>query len=159
MTRSYAGASAYALLGAEIGIGLTTAGVLFLFLGMLFLFDSVLLSMGDVRRTVALRASLLTRHSQLLFLSGVVVSIGPRATARFFTKRRNYKGSGAFGAGVLAVLLGWAITGMAVQSYGLILLFADFVPTALPFAKRVPGLGALLSLPPIKAVRFTTSCR
>jgi hypothetical protein len=90
---------------------------------------------------------------QILFLSGVVTTIGPRAAAKFFTKRRNYKGSGAFLGGFALVLIGWAITGIVAQAYGAVLLFADFVPTALPFARRVPVLGHLLSLPPVRTVR------
>lgn len=87
----------------------------------------------------------------MLFLSGVALSLGPRATARFFTRRRNFRGSGAFGAGFAGVLLGWPVAGMLAQGYGLVLLFADFLPTALPFARRVPGVGALLALPPVRA--------
>jgi hypothetical protein len=42
----------------------------------------------------------LTRVSaQLLFLSGVAVTIGPRSTLRFFTKRRNFRGTAAFMGG------------------------------------------------------------
>ena len=52
--------------------------------------------------------------------------------------------------GFLLVVLGWAITGMGAQSYGFVLLFADFLPTALPFARKVPVLGYVLSLPPVK---------
>lgn len=104
------------------------------------------------------------------------MTIGPRATLQFFTKRRNFRGSGAFLGGFLLVLIGWAVTGMAAQSYGFLLLFAgasarllrrsvrltrtdklcasaDFLPTALPFARRVPVVGYLLSLPPVRAVR------
>ena len=62
--------------------------------------------------------------AQVLFLSGVAVTIGPRATLQFFTKRRNFRGSGAFLGGFVLVLVGWAVTGMAAQSYGFLLLFA-----------------------------------
>lgn len=80
-----------------------------------------------------------------------MTTIGPRASLRFFTKRRNYMGSGAFLGGFALVLLGWAVVGIAAQGYGAVLLFADFVPTALPFLRRVPVLGNLLSLPPVRA--------
>ena len=89
----------------------------------------------------------------MLFLSGVVTTIGPKAALKFFTKRRNYKGSGAFLGGFVLVIIGWGITGIAVQGYGAVLLFADFVPTALPFLRRVPVLGHVLSLPPVRTVR------
>jgi hypothetical protein len=36
---------------AEIGVGLTALGMLFLFLGMLFFFDRGLLAMGNVSRS------------------------------------------------------------------------------------------------------------
>lgn len=88
---------------------------------------------------------------QILFLSGVATTIGPVASWRFFTKRRNYKGTGAFAFGFLLVLVRWPITGMASQFYGMLLLFADFLPTALPLARRMPVLGYVLSLPPVKA--------
>lgn len=90
---------------------------------------------------------------QVLFLSGVVTTIGPRAALKFFTKRRNYKGSGAFLGGFILVLAKWAIIGIVCQGYGAVLLFADFVPTALPFLRRVPVLGHFLSLPPVRTVR------
>lgn len=51
------------------------------------------------------------------------------------------------------MLLGWAMLGMGAQSYGFVLLFADFLPTALPFARKVPVLGYVLSLPPVRTVR------
>jgi len=55
--------------------------------------------------------------------------------------------------GFALVLLGWAMLGMGAQSYGFVLLFADFLPTALPFARKVPVLGYVLSLPPVRTVR------
>lgn len=58
----------------EIGVGLTAFGVLFTFLGVAFFFDRGLLAMGNV-----------------LFLSGVALTIGPRATLRFFTRRKNMR--------------------------------------------------------------------
>lgn len=96
------------------------------------------------------------------------MTIGPKAALKFFTKKRNYKGTGFFlggtrrggcalrfrrspvSVGFALVLLGWAMTGMGVESYGFVLLFADFLPTALPFARKVPVLGYVLSLPPVR---------
>ena len=80
-----------------------------------------------------------------------MTTIGPRAALRFFTKKRNYKGSGAFLGGFALVLLGWAVLGIAAQGYGAVLLFADFVPTALPVLRRLPVIGNLLQLPPVRA--------
>ena len=66
----------------EIGVGLTAFGVLFTFLGVAFFFDRGLLAMGN-----------------LLFLSGVALTIGPRATLRFFTRRKNMRVSFFFFGG------------------------------------------------------------
>jgi hypothetical protein len=90
---------------------------------------------------------------QLLFLSGVALTIGPRSTLRFFTRRRNARGSAFFGAGLVLVLAGWAVVGMAVEAYGFWLLFAGFFPTVLGFLRRAPGLGPVLDAPVLKSVR------
>jgi hypothetical protein len=62
------------LCDAEIGIGLTGFGVLFTFLGIIFFFDKGLLAMGNI-----------------LFVAGVMLTIGMKSTISFFLKPRNYK--------------------------------------------------------------------
>jgi hypothetical protein len=62
------------LCDAEIGIGLTGFGVLFTFLGIIFFFDKGLLAMGNI-----------------LFVAGVMLTIGMKSTVSFFLKPRNYK--------------------------------------------------------------------
>jgi hypothetical protein len=91
--------------------------------------------------------------TQILFLSGVALTIGPRSTLRFFTRRRNARGSAFFGAGLVLVLAGWAVVGMAVEAYGFWLLFAGFFPTVLGFLRRAPVLGPVLDAPVLKTVR------
>ncbi|KAL0822913.1 hypothetical protein Bca101_046590 [Brassica carinata] len=58
----------------KIGLGLTAFGVFFSFLGIMFVFDKGLLAMGNI-----------------LFISGVSLTIGLKSTMQFFTKRQNYK--------------------------------------------------------------------
>mmetsp|Transcript_12910 Transcript_12910/g.17654 ORF Transcript_12910/g.17654 Transcript_12910/m.17654 type:complete len:139 (+) Transcript_12910:296-712(+) len=120
----------------KIGIGLTFFGVIFTVLGVVFFFDQGLLSLGN-----------------LLFLSGVAVTIGGRRTFNFFFKRkRNYKGTAFFLGGLLLVLYGWALLGMILESYGFVLLFSDFFPTVLIFLRRIPVIGPILNLPGVKSV-------
>ena len=102
---------------------------------MLLLFDRALLAMGN-----------------LLFVSGVALTIGPMATVKFFLRKRNRKGTAAFFGGFLLVLWGWAMVGMLLEGYGVIALFAGFLPTILIFLKRIPGLGKALDLPAVKNV-------
>ena len=74
--------------------------------------------------------------SQLLFLSGVMLIIGPSKTYRFFFQKRKAKGTACFLGGICLVLYGWAMVGILVEGWGFINLFADFFPTALCAAHR-----------------------
>lgn len=119
----------------KIGVGLTAFGTLFFFLGVMFFFDSGLLAMGNV-----------------LFLSGVSLTIGPMRAGRFFIRPKNAKGSAAFVGGLLLVIvLRWCIVGMLLEAYGFVMLFADFFPTVLMFLKNVPVIGPMLNSPRVKA--------
>lgn len=119
----------------KIGVGLTAFGLLFTFLGVLFFFDRGLLAMGN-----------------LLFLAGVGTTIGPRATLRFFMRRKNLKGSVCFLVGVTLILVKWALVGICVETYGFWLLFSGFFPVVLGFLRRLPVLGRVLDLPVLKMV-------
>lgn len=119
----------------KIGVGLTAFGLLFTFLGVLFFFDRGLLAMGN-----------------LLFLAGVGTTIGPRATLRFFMRRKNIKGSVCFLVGVTLILVKWALVGICVETYGFWLLFSGFFPVVLGFLRRLPVLGLVLDLPVLKTV-------
>lgn len=128
----------------KIGIGLTGFGVLFSFLGIIFFFDKGLLAMGNI-----------------LFVAGVMVTIGMKSTISFFLNPRNYKGSILFGAGFCLVIFGWAVVGMIIEAYGFILLFSGFWPTVVVFLYRVPVLGRLLQQPFLMSFfdRFTRTER
>ncbi|BAT88938.1 hypothetical protein VIGAN_05258500 [Vigna angularis var. angularis] len=58
----------------KIGLGLTGFGIFFSFLGVMFFFDKGLLAMGNI-----------------LFVSGVSLTIGLKSTMQFFMKRSNFK--------------------------------------------------------------------
>eukprot|EP00268_Persea_americana_P039040 TRINITY_DN3865_c1_g3_i1.p1 TRINITY_DN3865_c1_g3~~TRINITY_DN3865_c1_g3_i1.p1 ORF type:complete len:177 (-),score=22.44 TRINITY_DN3865_c1_g3_i1:232-762(-) len=115
---------------AEIGLGLTGFGVLFSFLGIIFFFDKGFLAMGNI-----------------LFLSGVMLTIGLKSTVQFFMKPRNYKGTISFGSGFFLVLVGWPVVGMVLEAYGFVVLFSGFWPTLAVFVQRIPIIGWVFQQP------------
>ncbi|CAB1315319.1 unnamed protein product, partial [Coregonus sp. 'balchen'] len=58
----------------------------------------------------------------VLFLAGLTFIIGLRRTAGFFFQRQKLRGSTFFLGGVALVLFRWPIIGMAVESYGFVIL-------------------------------------
>jgi hypothetical protein len=121
----------------KIGIGLTGFGVFFSFLGIIFFFDKGLLAMGNI-----------------LFLSGLGLTIGLKSTLQFFTKPKNYKGTISFGAGLLLVLIGWPFFGMLLEAYGFIVLFSGFWPTLVVFLQKIPFIGWIFQQPFVASVQI-----
>uniref|UniRef100_M8BVS1 Putative Golgi transport protein 1 n=1 Tax=Aegilops tauschii TaxID=37682 RepID=M8BVS1_AEGTA len=119
----------------KIGLGLTGFGVLFSFLGILMLFDKGFLAMGNI-----------------LFVSGVSLTIGLKSTVQFFTKPKNHKGSIAFGIGLFLVLIGWPVFGMMAESYGFAVLFSGFWPTAAVYLQKNPTVGWIFQHPYVTSI-------
>ncbi|RDY11501.1 Vesicle transport protein GOT1, partial [Mucuna pruriens] len=119
----------------KIGLGLTGFGIFFSFLGVIFFFDKGLLAMGNI-----------------LFVSGVSLTIGLKSTMQFFMKRSNFKGTISFGIGFFILILGWPILGMIVESYGFIVLFSGFWPTLAVFMQKIPLVGWLFQQPYVRSL-------
>ena len=119
-----------------IGTGLLGLGLLFVFLGCMLLFDRTLLTIGNV-----------------LFLSGLCVTMGLSRTMRFFKKKagdRGLRGVACFAAGVALVLFfRWPIVGIILEGFGFINLFGNFFPIALAAMRTMPVIGDFLRLPGI----------
>jgi len=122
----------------KIGTGLLFLGCVFLFLGIIFLFDSALLALGDV-----------------LFLTGLTMTIGISRTLRFFTRRERLRGIIAFFGGLFLVMFRWGMTGMILQLYGLVYLFGQFFPIAAASMKDMPVIGSVFQMPAVE--RFFAS--
>jgi hypothetical protein len=117
----------------KIGTALLFLGCVFLFLGCLFLFDSAMLALGDI-----------------LFLTGLTLTIGVSRTIRFFSRPDRMRGIGAFFSGVFLVLIRWPIFGMILQFYGLVYLFGQFFPIAVQSMQDVPVVGELFRMPAVE---------
>lgn len=122
--------------GRKIGIGLTAFGLAFTLLGVALLFDKGLLAMGNV-----------------LYLSGVMLIIGPTRSVRFFFQKRKAKASVFFFLGMAIVLFGLPMLGMGLEAFGFVNLFGDFFPVVIAFLRRAPVVGKLLVLPGVRNVR------
>ncbi|KAI9310154.1 vesicle transport protein [Dichotomocladium elegans] len=121
--------------GQKIGIGLTAVGVLFMMIGMLTFFDAGLLAMGNI-----------------LFLSGITLTIGFNRTLAFFAQRNKIRGTICFLGGILLVFCKWAVVGIFVEIFGILNLFGDFFPLVFAFLRRLPIIGSALSYPGLSNV-------
>ncbi|CAB9527420.1 Vesicle transport protein GOT1B [Seminavis robusta] len=117
----------------KIGTGLMVLGVVFLFLGIMFLFDSAMLALGDI-----------------LFLTGLTLTIGVSRTVRFFSRPDRARGIISFFLGIILVMIRWPIVGMILQLYGLIYLFGQFFPIAAQSMRDTPVIGDLLKMPAVE---------
>lgn len=86
----------------------------------------------------------------IMFLSGITLTIGIPSTIKFFTKKKHRIGSACFLGGTGLIIIGWALVGLVVQGYGFWRLFAAFIPTVLQYARSVPYVSRVLDLPVVK---------
>ena len=91
---------------AEIGVAFCSGGGFFFLLGLILFFDRALLAMGNI-----------------LFLVGITLLLGPQRTFVFFARKQKWKGTLAFWAGVLLILMKWPLVGFGVELFGIFVLF------------------------------------
>jgi hypothetical protein len=119
----------------KYGVGFTAGGVIFFLLGVLTLFDSALLALGN-----------------LLFIIGVILIIGPQKTVVFFTRPQKIRGSICFVVGILLILCKWSFFGFIVEAVGILQLFGDFFGVIISFMRQLPVIGPILSHPYVAPV-------
>mmetsp|Transcript_31442 Transcript_31442/g.76722 ORF Transcript_31442/g.76722 Transcript_31442/m.76722 type:complete len:144 (-) Transcript_31442:370-801(-) len=121
----------------KIGIGLTAFGILFMFMGVVFLFDTSLLTLGNV-----------------LFLAGICSIIGVMRTLKFFFGSTDkIVGTAVFFLGFILVLFRWPVIGMILELYGMFKLFFKFGLVINKFLHMSPITGPILRLPIIKRMK------
>ena len=86
------------LLGWLFSAAEVFVGFFFLLFGLILLFDRALLAMGDI-----------------LFLIGITLLLGPQRTFAFFARKQKWRGSLAFWAGILLILMRWPFVGFLVR--------------------------------------------
>jgi len=128
----------------KIGVGITSFGLFFLFLGIVTFFDAALLALGDI-----------------LFLAGITCVIGPTKTFYFFARKNKLRGSICFLGGIFLVFIRYTFWGMLIEGFGFLNLFGDFFPVVFTFLRQFPIIGRFLSLPYVRSFtdRITGSRR
>jgi hypothetical protein len=61
--------------------------------------------------------------TQMLFLSGLTLIIGPQKTFYFFARKQKLRGTACFIGGILLVFMKYAFIGMIVEIFGFLNLF------------------------------------
>jgi hypothetical protein len=117
---------------AMVCVGL---GVVFLLLGMILLFDSGLLAIGNI-----------------LFLVGLTMLFGIQSCLSFFNPMRKPRGVICFALGVILVLMRWSVIGMLVEIIGMVEMFGTFLPMVVSVLRGVPLIGPFLRLPLVSVV-------
>lgn len=84
-----------------------------------------------------------------------------RRTAEFFGLygdrmkerwQKRWRGLLTFGLGIMLVMWGYPVFGMAIEFFGFLNLFGSFFPLALAFLRSLPGIGPALNMPVISTV-------
>ena len=98
----------------------------------MFLFDSVLLGLGNI-----------------MFLSGFVFVFGFTKATKVLMKKSRLRFTVPFLGGILLVLLGgwWTFFGLFLEVFGFLNLFGNFFPLLLFTLRQVPFVGDALSHP------------
>ncbi|KAF2712377.1 Got1-domain-containing protein [Pleomassaria siparia CBS 279.74] len=112
----------------KIGVAFCSGGGFFLLGGVMMFFDRAMLAMGNI-----------------LFIIGLTLIIGFQKTAAFFARRQKWKGTAAFIAGIMLILLRWPFFGFLIELYGIMVLFGDFFATIAGFVGNVPVVGPYIA--------------
>jgi Got1/Sft2-like family len=122
----------------SVGFGLMGSGGLITLLGISLFFNKTLLRLGN-----------------LLFLSGVPVTLGPSRTAQYFLQREKSRATSCLVVGIVLVFYGFPVLGMLLELFGLLNLFGNMFPLLTLILRQVPGIGALFQ-PPAKQNKRTS---
>eukprot|EP00922_Rhytidocystis_sp_ex-Travisia-forbesii_P072145 GHVS01107599.1.p1 GENE.GHVS01107599.1~~GHVS01107599.1.p1 ORF type:complete len:137 (-),score=4.87 GHVS01107599.1:86-496(-) len=118
----------------KIGIGLCALGLLLGSVGVMLLFDRVLLSIGN-----------------LGFLTGLGFLLGITKLTRFFLKKDKLIGSFFYFFGFTLIVYGHSIVGLIAELFGIWKLFSAFLPNIIASAKLTP-IGFVFNMPGIRHI-------
>ncbi len=83
----------------------------------------------------------------VLFIMGLTFSIGWKRTLNLFSRTDRIRGTICFFLGLVLVLFRWGMVGMALETFGFLNLFGNFLPTVLVVGRQIPFLNTILDHP------------
>lgn len=86
----------------------------------------------------------LLRLGNVLFLLGVPLTIGVGRTMGYFLQPKKARATACLSCGMLLVLIGWPVLGIAMEFFGLLNLFGNMFPLLMMMARRIPFVGDIL---------------
>jgi len=105
-------------------------GVVFIMLGISLFFNKALMRLGN-----------------LMLIAGVPVSIGPTRTMGYFFRPEKSRATGCLAAGIFLVFVGWPISGMALEAFGILNLFGNMFPVFWAIFKNMPFVSTISKNP------------
>lgn len=111
----------------KVGVMMIGSGSAITILGVSLFFNKTLLRLGNV-----------------LFLLGVPLTIGVGRTMGYFLQPKKARATACLSCGMLLVLIGWPVLGIAMEFFGLLNLFGNMFPLLMMMARRIPFVGDIL---------------
>ncbi|THY21719.1 Got1-domain-containing protein [Aureobasidium pullulans] len=130
----------------KIGVAFCSGGGFFLIGGVIMFFDRSMYvwSLHSILGKQLIQMNRLAMGN-ILFLAGITLLLGVQRTFLFFARRQKIKGTAAFVAGIILILLRWPLIGFLVEIYGIFILFGEFFKTIAGFAYNIPVVGPYLA--------------
>lgn len=114
----------------QIGMILLASGSIVTMLGISLFFNKALMRLGN-----------------LLFIMGVPMTIGPTRTAGYFLQPKKTRATICLAFGIFLVFVGWPISGIALEAFGLLNLFGNMFPLLMAVIRQMPIVGNLMKAP------------
>lgn len=111
----------------RIGLPLLGLGAVFTVLGVSLFMNKTLMRLGN-----------------LMFIAGVPTTIGPSRTASYFFKPQKTRATACLFAGIFLVFIGWPITGICCEVFGIVNLFGNAFPLLFAVVKNMPIVSSLV---------------
>jgi Got1/Sft2-like family len=110
----------------KTGLMLLVSGFSLTFLGITLFFNKTLMRLGN-----------------LLCIAGVLLTMGPTHTVKYFVQPEKLRATICLALGIFLVLVGSPLFGIVLEVFGILNLFGNMFPILMVFIKQMPMIGEL----------------